>query len=205
VRRYVDWVDADFYATRNLVDLTSCLICFMMNVQQSSDPRAPGYTYGGLPEKERLGLVLWRPLFEGLADGIRSTVKTSASGVGCLVQRGSILALRAILLRHGHLFSTPQLAAILSETILPAIQSAAEADHSHVFAITSESPSVSNIDFLAKSPPLPPDHDDPALQQFGALNTIPKRPVGQAELMLEASFTDVSCDSFIFKSFASPV
>lgn len=117
---------------------------------------------------------------------------TSASGVGCLVQRGSVLALRAILLRHGHLFSTAQLKAIFSDTILPAIQSAAENDRTHVVDITSESPSVSNIDFLVSTPPLPPDHDDPSLQQFGALNTAPKRPVGPAELMLEASFTDVS-------------
>jgi hypothetical protein len=160
--------------------------------KQWSDPRAPGYTYGGMSEEESLGLVLWRPLFEGLADGVRSAAKTSSSGVGCLVQRGSILALRAILLRHGHLFSTPQLTAILRETILPAIQSAAEGDSSHVVAITSESPSISNIDFLASPSPLPPDHSDPELQKFGALNTIPKRPVGQAELMLEASFTDVS-------------
>jgi hypothetical protein len=142
--------------------------------------------------------VLWRPLFEGLADGIRSSAKTSASGVGCLVQRGSILTLRAILLLHGHMFSTPQFGAILRETILPAVQFAAESDRTHVVEIVSESPSVSNIDFLVSAPPLPPDHDDPALRQFGELNSIPKRPVGPAELMLEASFTDVSETMDIF-------
>jgi hypothetical protein len=145
-----------------------------------------------MSEEESLALVLWRPLFEGLADGVRSTSKTSSSGFGCLVQRGSILALRAILLRHGHLFSTPRFAAILRETILPAIQSAAEGDSSAVITMTSESPSISDIDFLVNSPPLPPDLDDPALEQFWALNTIPRRPVGPEELMLEASFTYVS-------------
>jgi hypothetical protein len=156
-----------------------------------SDPHATGYTYGGLSESESLGLALWRPLFEGLADGVRSTAKTSASGVGCLVQRGSILSLRAILLRHGHLFSTLQLGAILRETVLPAIQFAAEGDQSHVVMLTSESPSISSIDFLVNPPPLPPSHDDPDLQRFGALNTVPKRTVGPAELLLEASFTDL--------------
>lgn len=147
-------------------------------------------------------MALWRPLFEGLAEGIRSTAKTSRSGVGCLVQRGSILALRAILLRHGALFSTPELTAVLSETILPAIQAAAESDQSPVVDITSETPAVSNIDFLVDPLPLPPDNDDPALQQFRELSAATtKRPIGPAELMLEASFTDVSSlDREIFGS-----
>lgn len=165
----------------------------LLHIVQWSDPCATGYTYSAMAENESLAMVVWRPLFEGLADGVRSTAKTSSSGFGCLVQRGSILTLRAILLRHGHLFSTSQLAAILRETILPAIQHAAMGDTSAVVAITSESPTISNIDFLVNSPPLPPDNDDPALQQFQALNSTPKRPVGPAELMLEASFTDVSC------------
>jgi len=138
-------------------------------------------------------MALWRPLFEGLAEGIRSTAKTSASGVGCLVQRGSILALRAILLRHGHLLSTSELNCVLSQTILPAIQAAAESDQSPVVGITSEAPTVSTIDFLVAPLPLPPDNDDPDLQQFRELNSATaKRPIGPAELMLEASFTDVS-------------
>jgi len=159
---------------------------------QWTDPTGPGYTYAGLSDDESLKMALWRPLFEGLAEGIRSTAKTSRSGVGCLVQRGSILALRAILLRHGHLFSTPELTAVLSETILPAIQAAAESDQSPVVDITSETPAVSNIDFLVDPLPLPPDNDDPALQQFRELSAATtKRPTGPAELMLEASFTDV--------------
>lgn len=146
-----------------------------------------------MSEDESLKMALWRPLFEGLAEGIRSTAKTSTSGVGCLVQRGSILALRAILLRHGHLLSTSQLTAVLGETILPAVQAAAEGDQSSVVEITSETPIISNIDFLVDALPLPPDNDDPALQQFRELNSATaKRPIGPAELMLEASFTDVS-------------
>jgi hypothetical protein len=145
-----------------------------------------------MSEKESREMVLWRPLFEGLAKGVRSEAKTSAGGVGCLVQRASILALRSILMRHGHLFSAAQLAAILEQTVLPAIQIAAESDTSPVVGITSESPAISNIDFLADSPQLPPEPDDPALLQFEALNTMtPNRSFGPAELMLEASFTDL--------------
>ena len=157
-----------------------------------SDPQSSVYTYSGLSNTESLGLALWRPIFEGLATGIKSTAKTSASGVGCLIQRGSVLAMRSILLRHGHLFSTSQMEAILKETIIPAIQQAAECDKSHVSLLTSESPSVSSIDFLASPLPLPPSHDDPSIQKFCALNEVPKRAIGPAELLLEASFTDVS-------------
>lgn len=157
-----------------------------------SDPHSAGYSYSGMSEKECLDLVLWRPLFQGLADGIRASARTSASGVGCLVQRGSVLAFRAILLRHGNVFSTVQLGAILRETILPAIQFAVERDQSHAVMLTSESPSISSIDFLVNPPPLPPNHDDPDLQRFGAMNATPNRTVGPAELLLEASFTDVS-------------
>jgi hypothetical protein len=146
-----------------------------------------------MSEKESLDLILWRPLFQGLSDGIRSSARTSASGVGCLVQRGSVLAFRAILLRHGSLFSSVQLGAILRETILPAIQFAVERDQSHVVILTSESPSISSIDFLVNPPLLPPCHDDPELQRFGTVNATPNRIVGPAELLLEASFTDVRC------------
>ena len=146
----------------------------------------------GLTHIENLELVLWRPIFEGLANGIKSTAVTSASGVGCLIQRGSVLALRSILLRHGHLLTTMQLGVLLKELIIPAIQQAAECDRSHVSQLASESPSISSIDFLASPSPLPPPHNDPYLQKFSALNSVPKREIGPAELLLEASFTDVS-------------
>ena len=137
-------------------------------------------------------MVLWRPLLEGLAEGIRSTTKSSAGGVGCVVQRGSVLALRAILLRHRHLFSTDQWVAVLEQTIIPSIQAGAESDRSPVIDITSESPSVSNIDFLVDSLPLPPPADDVSLLRFEAsLASTPNRSLGKAELMLEASFTDL--------------
>lgn len=166
----------------------------MFNDSKLSDPHSERFTNTGneLSNTERLGLVLWLPIFEGLAHGIRSTAKTSASGVGCLIQRGSVLALRSILLRHGHMLSTSQLEVLLRESIVPAIQQAAECDRSHVSLLTSESPSISSIDFLASPSPLPPCHEDPCLQRFSALNAVPKRAIGPAELLLEASFTDVS-------------
>lgn len=136
-------------------------------------------------------MVLWRPLFEGLADGIRSPVRSSAGGLGCLVPRASLLALRAILLRHGRLFTVEQLCAILEQTVLPAIQESALSDESPVIHITSESPSVSSIDFLADPLPLPPRGDDPKLLLFEASSSTQNRPMGSAELMLEASFTDL--------------
>lgn len=162
---------------------------------QWTDPQAPGYTYAGLDENEALEMILWRTLLEGLADGIRSMSKSSAAGLGCLVQRGSILALRAIFIRHGHVFSVPQWEAILRETLLPAIQTAAENEMSPVIGITSESPHLSSIDFLADSLPIPPPATDPGLQKFEevamANESAPKRPFGKAELLLEASFTDM--------------
>jgi hypothetical protein len=114
-------------------------------------------------------MVLWRPLLDGLAEGIKSKARTSADGLGCLVQRGSIMALRAIFVRHGGVFSIPQWEAILRETILPAIQAAAENEMSPVVGITSESPHLSSIDFLADSLPIPPPPIDPGLRKFEVL------------------------------------
>jgi hypothetical protein len=115
--------------------------------------------------------------------------------MGCLVQRGSVLALRAILLRHGHSFSTAQWAVILKETLLPCIQDAAENDTSPVTLITSESPSVSSLEFVVESQPLPPAEDDKGLRKFAKLagdeESAPMRPLGKAELLVEASFADM--------------
>ena len=133
---------------------------------QSDDPNCAGYTYQGLDEKESLEMVLWRPLFEGLAEGIRCTARSRAGGVGCLVQRGSVLALRAILLRHGSCFSVNQLAAVLQQTLVPALRTAVVSEQSPVVNITSESPSVSSLDFLADPLPLPPPANDPGLIKF---------------------------------------
>jgi Sec7-like guanine-nucleotide exchange factor len=162
---------------------------------QSRAPHVPGYTYEGLSGEEALEMVLWRPLLDGLTEGVRSTFPSMAGGEGCLVQRGSVLALRAILLRHGHVFSTNQWLAFLKQSLLPSIQVAAEADVSPVVRITSETPSVSNLDFLAESQRLPPRHDDEGLQKFAertrSEESAPKRPLGQAELLVEASFMDM--------------
>jgi hypothetical protein len=136
---------------------------------QSTDPHAPGYTYDGLCEKEALEMVLWRPLLDGLAEGVRSSLPSHAGGMGCLVQRGSVLALRAILLRHGHSFSTTQWGVIMKETLLPCIQDAAENDATPVTRITSESPSVSSLEFVVEAQPLPPSEEDRGLRKFANL------------------------------------
>ena len=157
---------------------------------QTIDPTAPGYTYSGLSEKEALEMVPWRALLEGLADCVKSSVRNVIGGIGCVVQRGSILALRAILLRHGRIFSAAQLSAILEQTVVPSIQAGAESDFSPVVNIISESPAVSSLDFLSESNLLPPPVDDPSLEEFRTgLESSSKRALGPAELMLEASFT----------------
>jgi Sec7-like guanine-nucleotide exchange factor len=162
---------------------------------QSVNSNQPGYTYDGLEGDDALGMVLWRTLLDGLALGIRSTLPSNAGGVGCLVQRGSVMALRAILLRHGNHFSNSQWKAILIQTLIPAIQIAAESDGSAVVMITSESPSISSVDFLAEPLSLPPDHNDDGLRMFAeqAANaeSAPTRSLGEAELLVEASFTDM--------------
>ena len=109
-------------------------------------------------------MVLWRPIIDGLADGICSSLPSSAGGVGCLVQRGSVLTLRAILLRYGDAFSTNQWEAILKHAIVPAIKKGAKNDRTTVVTITSESPAVTSLDFLADPLHLPPSPDDEGLQ-----------------------------------------
>ena len=133
---------------------------------QTENSEEPGYTYKGLNEKESLEMILWRPLFEGLANAVKSTVPSRSGGMGCIIQRGSVLAIRAILLRHGSLFSLRQIGTILRETIIPAFCQGAESDLSPVVGITSESPAISNLDFLVDAMPLPPSRYDQGLQKF---------------------------------------
>lgn len=162
---------------------------------QIDDSSAPGFTFDGLTESESLEMVIWRPLLDGLAAGMCSSAPSSSGGVGCLVQRGSAMALRAILLRHGKIFSTPQWSAILNNVILPALQTGAKSDASPVTSITSESPTISSLDFLVEPLPLPPTVDDEGLQKFSAMaqndESSPPRPLGIAELLVEASFADL--------------
>ena len=161
---------------------------------------APGYTYAGLNTTEALEMVVWRTLLEGLADGIKSNSKSSAAGLGCLVQRGSVLALRAILIRHGSVFSVDQWEAILRDTILPALQFAAENEVSPVVGITSESPHLSNIDFLADALPVPPPVDDPGLRKFEEIAMNNERCVQiQSKLCLNF-FLEFVLEFFILSS-----
>mmetsp|Transcript_13366 Transcript_13366/g.26848 ORF Transcript_13366/g.26848 Transcript_13366/m.26848 type:complete len:1000 (+) Transcript_13366:107-3106(+) len=159
---------------------------------QFNDSSASGYTYERLDELEALGMVLWRPLFEGLAKGVRATTKSREGDIGNLVQSGSVLALRAILLRHGSSFTDNQLQAVLNDTVIPAFQTAVENDISPITSIASESPSISSLDFLAIPLPIPPDSDDAGLLKFGSVvqqSDRNPRPMGPAELLLEATFT----------------
>eukprot|EP00804_Cyclotella_cryptica_P009255 CCRYP_016755-RC/>CCRYP_016755-RC protein AED:0.22 eAED:0.22 QI:0/0.36/0.16/1/0.36/0.16/12/38/1705 len=162
---------------------------------QCNEPMSSGFTYEGLSEQESLEMAIWRPLLDGLAAGVCSSASSISGGVGCLVQRGSLMALRAILLRHGKLFSVSQWSAILNFVILPAIQIGAENDSSPVLKILSDSPSVSSLDFLGEPLPLPPSCDDEGLKKFAAMaqseESSPSRNLGNAELLVEASFADL--------------
>lgn len=166
-----------------------------MSGYQCNEPMSTGFTYEGLSEQESLEMTLWRPLLDGLASGMCSSASSISGGVGCLVQRGSLMALRAILLRHGKLFSINQWSAILNFVILPAIQIGAESDTSPVLQILSDSPSVSSLDFLGEPLLPPPPCDDEGLQKFAELaqseDSSPKRNLGNAELLVEASFADL--------------
>ena len=162
---------------------------------QCNDPMAAGFTYEGLSDEESLEMAIWRPLLDGLAAGLCSSASSISGGVGCLVQRGSAMALRAILLRHGMAFSVTQWEAILNNVILPAVQIGAESDSSPVTKISSESPFVSSLDFVGEPLPLPPPQDDEGLQKFATMaqsdESLPSRPLGTAELLVEASFADL--------------
>ena len=163
-----------------------------MTGAQSEDSSLPGYTYEGLEGDEALKMVLWRPIFEGLAKGAKSRTKSRADGTGNFMQRSCVLTLRTILLRHGSYFSDNELSVALKDTIIPAFQSALENDNSPVVSIASESPSVSSLDFLAEPFPLPPSSDDEGLIKFEqVLQQSEKNPrkIGPAELLLEATFT----------------
>lgn len=164
---------------------------------QHSDRSLSGFTYKGLSAKEEKEMVLWRPIFDGLSRGMSSSVECSSGGVGCFVQRGSVMTLRSILLRYGTSFSPNQWKAIMNDSILPSIELAAKNDISPVMKIISESPTVSNLEFLTEPLSLPPTVYDEGLIKFaeeskldGSQNTSHKL-MGHAELLVEASFVDL--------------
>jgi hypothetical protein len=114
-------------------------------------------------------MVLWRPILDGLAHGMCSSMSYgSTEGAGCIVQRASVITLRAILLRHGHRFSASQWVVIMNEVILPAMQIAIKTDNTHVTKIISESPIVSNLDFFSAPLSLPPPNSNAGLLKFAA-------------------------------------
>jgi len=164
---------------------------------QHSDRSLSGFTYKGLSAEEEKEMILWRPIFDGLSRGMSSSVTCSSGGVGCFVQRGSVMTLRSILLRYGTSFSPNQWKAIMNDSILPSMELAAKNDTSQVMKIISESPTVSNLEFLTEPLPLPPPVYDEGLIKFaeesnldGSQNTSHK-VMGHAELLVEASFVDL--------------
>ena len=107
------------------------------------------------------------------------------------------MTLRSILLRYGTSFSPNQWKAIMNDSILPSIELAAKNDTSQVMKIISESPTVSNLEFLTEPLSLPPTVYDEGLIKFaeeskldGSQNTSHKL-MGHAELLVEASFVDL--------------
>ena len=74
---------------------------------------------------------------------------------------------------------------------------AAKNDTSPVLKIISESPTVSNLDFLNEPLPFPPPVDDEGLLRFAKESKLDdshntsKRAMGVAELLVEASFVDL--------------
>merc|ERR1740139_206122 len=160
------------------------------SVCQTRDRHAAGYTYPGLAEGEAETMMLWRPLIDGLCAGI-SSPRTGE----CTIQRASAVSLRLILLRHGGIFSPQQWVAVLGSSILPTLQKAAEKDKTKVSKITSESPTVSSLDFLLTSLPLPPVENDETLHhiamQAQSEDVSASRHPGSAETLVEASLYDL--------------
>jgi hypothetical protein len=66
-----------------------------------------------LSSSEADEMVLWRPIFDGLFRGIQYNSSGTSQGIGCLLQRGSLMTLRSILLSNGKMFSVSQWNAFL--------------------------------------------------------------------------------------------
>ncbi len=114
-------------------------------------------------------MVLWRPIIDGLSAGICASSSSLKGEMGCFVQRGSVITLRSILLRYGDTFTPAQWKAMINQSILPSMNKAACDDKTPVVKIISESPSVSNLDFLTEPLPLPPGKDDEGLLNFAKI------------------------------------
>ena len=171
-------------------------------VFQSYNKNAPHFTYKGFEkeledydekadgEKKQL-MAFWRPLFDGLANGIIR----GRGGRYLIIQRACVCTLRAILIRHGNLFSVEQWTAILEQSVLPKIQIGARQDKSNCVGLYSESPLENNFDFLQSEPALPPNANDDHLREC-RLNAQRERnstarDLGVAESLIVASLRDL--------------
>jgi len=167
---------------------------FNANIK-SNDPDAPGFTYEDLPQGDAKEMVLWRPIFDGLVGGMRSSVQSNSAGVGHIVQRGSAMTLRAILLCYKDSFSPVQWSIIITKVILPAITDAIRSDQTEVTKIISSLPAKFQLNAIQQSLDLPPQNDSQQLKDFvsEARSQVgaPIRSFGPSELLVEATFSDL--------------
>jgi len=146
-----------------------------------------------LSRTEAEEMILWRPLLDGLAMGLSSSVSSTSAGVGHIVQRGCIMTLRAILLRHGHVFSYNQWHVILTQILLPSFfKGAMNDDRSNYKNLIGVENGFAYIGSLKA---LPPSHTSIYLKRFEEgvrrMENAPPRPFGVAELLVEATFADL--------------
>jgi hypothetical protein len=143
-------------------------------------------TYKNLTDGDAEMMVLWRPLFDGLAYG-----SVYAGGKSLIVQRACVCTLRAILLRHGGLFNTEQLKAILEQSLEGVWKEGGRADDGEVAALVSESPLDKAVDSALRSAPrgIVSAPDDPELIRLGKVaqseGTSCVRDIGVAECLVE--------------------
>jgi len=159
------------------------------HAHQSEDCSGTGgfYTYRGLDEADAEAMVLWRPIFDGLAYG-----SVNAGGDSLVVQRACVCTLRAIVLRHGSIFNTAQLKAVMEQSFETAWSEGCRGDDGEVAGLFSESPLDKSCESVLRAPPrLPvPAAGDKELLKMAQLSqsegTSCAREMGVAECLVEA-------------------
>jgi len=103
--------------------------------------------------------------------------------------------MRAIFVRHGHLFDACAFEAILNQSVIPSVKLGATTDTSTCVGLFSPSPLENNFTFLQSGPALPPAADDDYLVECAnnaqSEGSSAERELGVAEALIEAAHRDL--------------
>ncbi|GMH46541.1 hypothetical protein TrRE_jg2094, partial [Triparma retinervis] len=156
-------------------------------------PGVHGYAgLGGEGGGERgVQMCIWKAIIDGLSEGAHE----ARGGRGGLAQRGCACALRAVLLRHGNLFSAKEWRCIVEQSVRPALVRGIRRDGSGVGGLFSRSPLGGELDLVREAPGKVPGEEDERFKRISmqaqSEGSSCARVMGKAEGLVEAMLWDL--------------